>query len=255
MNAPLINTRPSAGPAVGYGSVAPLKNVAECLSVAQRIIDRPPGVDGLGMFFGPSGYGKSKASQYVQNKHQALYLEVFDFWTRKVFVESLLAELGVDKPRGSIADKMIQILRLLQDDPNRLLIVDEADKLVDKGMIELVRDIYKGARIPVLLVGEEKLPDKLKAYERCENRVTAYGMANPCDLEDARALARIYQRGLTIADDLLIHIMTETRGVASRVVTTLAEVGQAARANGVSEIDLSTYDGPIFTGRAPRRVR
>ena len=138
-----------------FGSVAPRKNVAECLAVAQRIIDRPPGVDGLGLFYGPSGYGKSKASQYVQNKTKALYIEVFDFWTRKVLVESLLAELGIDRPRGSIADMMRQILRLLQDDPNRLLIIDEADKLVDKNMIELVRDIYKGARIPVLLVGEE----------------------------------------------------------------------------------------------------
>ena len=236
-----------------FGSVAPLKNVAECLSVAQRIIDRPPGVDGLGLFYGPSGYGKSKASQYVQNKTKALYIEVFDFWTRKVLVESLLAELGIDRPRGSIADMMRQILRLLQDDPNRLLIIDEADKLVDKNMIELVRDIYKGARIPVLLVGEEKLPDKLKQYERCENRVTAFGMANPCDLSDAQSLVRIYQRGLTINDDLLGHIITETRGVTSRIVTTLAEVGQWAKARQLSSVDLATYDGAIFTGRAPRR--
>lgn len=249
MNAPNVN--PVAG--AGYGSFAPLKNVAECLSVAQRIIDRPPGVDGLGMFFGPSGYGKSKASQYVQNKHQAIYLEVFEFWTRKVFVDSLLAELGVDRPRGSIADKMLHALRLLQDDPNRLLIVDEADKLVDKGMIELVRDIYKGARIPVLLVGEEKLPDKLKAYERCENRVTAYGMANPSDLDDVRLLARVYQPAIKIADDLLDHVRQQTSGVASRIVTTLAEIGQSARAAGLKEIDRAAYDGPVFTGRAPRR--
>lgn len=237
----------------GFGSVAPLKNVAECLAVAQKIIDRPPGVDGLGVFFGPSGYGKSKASQYVQNKFKALYIEVFDFWTKKVLVESILAELGVDKPKGSIADMMRQVLRLLQDDPNRLLIVDEADKLVDKGFIEYIRDIYKGARIPVLLVGEERLPEKLKAYERCENRVTAFGMANPCDLDDAQALASIYQRQLRIHDDLLGHIVRETNGVTSRVVTTLAEVGQFARTRQMSEITRDQYTGPIFTGRAPRR--
>lgn len=237
----------------GFGSVAPLKNVVECLAVAQKIIDRPAGVDGLGVFFGPSGFGKSKASQYVQNKHKALYIEVFDFWTRKVLVESILAELGVERPKGSIADMMRQILRLLQDDPNRLLIVDEADKLVDKGFIEYIRDIYKGARIPVLLVGEEKLPDKLKTYERCENRVSAFGMANPCDLGDAQALASIYQRQLRISDDLLSHIVKETSGVTSRVVTTLAEVGQFARTHQLSDIALEQYHGAIFTGRAPRR--
>ncbi len=235
------------------GSLAPLKNVAICLDVAQRIIDQPNGVDRLGLFYGPSGYGKSKASQYVQNKKDAIYLEVFDFWTRRLFVESLLSELGVDRPRGTIASMMMDALRLLRDDPDRLLIIDEADKIVDKGFIELVRDIYKGAKIPVLLVGEELLPTKLAAYERCSNRVTAYGLANACDLDDARTLAHVYHPQLDIADDLLAHIVKETRGVASRIVTTLADVNQFARARQIAEIGLSNYSGAIFTGRAPSR--
>jgi DNA transposition AAA+ family ATPase len=249
MNIQVQNVNP------GFGSVAPLKNVAECYSVAQQIINRPPGVDGLGLFYGRSGYGKSKASQYVQNKCGAIYLEVFDFWSKKTFVESLLAELNIDKPKGTIATMMQQALRLLQDDPNRLIIIDEADKLIDKNMIELVRDIYKGARVPVLLVGEENLPDKLARYERCENRVTAWGMANPSDLADAQALARIYHRSLTIEDDLLLHIVDRTKGVASRVVTTLAAVAEFAKAHQLTSVDLAKYDGAVFTGQAPRRGR
>lgn len=239
--------------AVNTGHIAPLKNVANCLDVAQRIVNRPIGVDGLGLFYGPSGYGKSKASQYVQNKFDAIYLEVFDFWTRKVFVEMLLRELYVEKPRGTVASMMQQSLSLLQDEPDRLLIIDEADKLVDKGFIELVRDLYKGAKIPVLLVGEELLPQKLKRYERCENRVTAYQMANPSDLEDAHTLARAYHPHLQLGDDLLTHIVAKTKGVSSRIVTTLAEVNQFAQANGITKISLAEYSGPIFTGQAPRR--
>lgn len=239
--------------AVNTGHIAPLKNVSNCLDVALRIINRPIGVDGLGLFYGRSGYGKSKASTYVQNKCDAIYLEVFDFWTRKVFVENLLIELGIDKPSGTVASMMQQALSMLQDEPNRLLIIDEADKLVDKGFIELVRDVYKGAKIPVLLVGEEQLPEKLKRYERCENRVTAYQMANPSDLDDARVLANVYHRKLTVADDLLERIVEQTRGVASRIVTTLAEVNQFAVAHGISEISRAEYTGAVFTGQAPRR--
>lgn len=239
----------------GFGTIAPLKNLMTAYGVAQRIIDRPAGVDGLGLFYGPSGYGKSKASIYVQNKTNAIYLEVFDYWTKRKFCQALLTELGVDKARGTVADMMDHALRLLQDDPNRLMIIDEADKLVDKGMIELVRDIYKGARIPVLLVGEEKLPEKLKAYERCENRVTAYGMANPSDLDDARALAKVFHPKLIFGDDLLAEVVRQTRGVASRVVTSLAEIGQFARAGGLSEVGLNDYTGSYFTGQAPRRAR
>ena len=243
------------GPIDKAGAIAPLKNVAACLDVAQKTIDQPPGVDRLGMFFGPSGYGKSRGSMYLQNKVQAIYLEVFDFWTRKVFVESLLIELGVVSPRGTIAAMMTQALRLLRDDPNRLLIIDEADKLVDKGFIELVRDIYKGARIPVLLVGEELLPNKLKAYERCDNRVAAWGMANPCDLDDARVLARTYQPRIAIADDLLDHIVTQTKGVASRIVASLNEVAQFAMVHRIERVELRGYTGTIITGQAPVRSR
>lgn len=248
-----MNLNVNTGP--GYGTIAPLKNVAAAYSVAQRIIDRPAGVDGLGLFYGPSGYGKSKASTYVQNKTNAIYLEVFDFWTKRTFCESLLSELGVDRPRGTIATMMLEILRRLQDDPNRLLIIDEADKLVDKNMIELVRDLYKGARIPVLLVGEEQLPDKLARYERCENRVTSYGMANPSDLDDARALGAIYHRQLRFSDDLLEEVVKKTRGVASRIVTSLAEISQFARTNALTEVALKDYTGTYFTGQAPRRAR
>jgi len=235
------------------GSYAPLKNVAACLGVANSIINRPPGVDGLGVFFGPSGYGKSKASLFVQHKKNALYLEVFDFWTRKTFVEALLGELNVINPRGSVAAMMSQAIRLLKDTPNQLLIVDEADKLVDKHMIELVRDLEKGAKIPILLVGEELLPQKLARYERCENRVAAYGMAEPCDVADASVLGRQYHPALGIADDLLTEIVAETQGNARRIVNTLARVAEYCLENGLQSIDRANYAGTIFTGRAPRR--
>jgi DNA transposition AAA+ family ATPase len=235
------------------GSYAPLKNVAACLGVANSIINRPPGVDGLGVFFGPSGYGKSKASLFVQHKKNALYLEVFDFWTRKSFIEALLGELNVINPRGTVATMMSQAIRLLRDTPNQLLIVDEADKLVDKHMIELVRDLEKGAKIPILLVGEELLPQKLARYERCENRVAAYGMAEPCDVADAAVLGRQYHPDLSIAEDLLGAIVAETQGNARRIVNTLAQVAEFCRQNGLQSIDRAHYTGAIFTGRAPRR--
>lgn len=245
----------NVNPPIGFGTVAPLKNVATAYDVALQIINRPAGVDGLGLFYGYSGLGKSKASTFVQNKTNAIYIEVFDYWTRRKFCQAVLLELGVDKFRGTVADMMDQILRLLQDDPNRLMIIDEADKLIDKGMIELVRDIYKGAKIPVLLVGEERLPDKLAAYERCENRVSAHGMANPADLDDARALARIYQRHLTVHDDLLADVVNKTKGNTSRIVTTLAKIAEFCRSAAATEISLKDYTGQIFTGVAPRRTR
>lgn len=235
------------------GSVAPLKNVAACLTLVDALIHRPKHLPSIGVFSGFSGYGKSVAAQYAWNKTGALFIEVFDFWSRKKFCQAILAELGVARPRGTIGDMMDEIIARLGDDPARPLIIDEADKLVDKGMIELVRDINKAAQIPVLLVGEELLPAKLEAHERVHNRVLDWVLAQPCDAEDTHVLARFLYPNLAIADELLDAIREQTGGKARRIATTLNEAAVFARNAGIETLDVGNYEGRIFTGETPKR--
>jgi DNA transposition AAA+ family ATPase len=237
------------------GSVAPLKNVASCLALVEALVHRPAHLPSIGVFSGFSGYGKTMAAQYCWNRTGALFIEVFDFWTRKKFCQALLAELGVARPRGTIGDMMDDIIARLGDDPARPVIIDEADKLVDKGMIELIRDINKAAQVPVLLVGEELLPQKLEAHERVHNRVLDWVLAQPCDLDDARALARFLYPQLAIADELLDTIRARTGGKARRIATTLNEAASFARNQGLTELTSGNYRGRVFTGETPRRFK
>jgi DNA transposition AAA+ family ATPase len=236
------------------GSVAPLKNVAACLALVDTLITRPAHLPSIGVFSGFSGYGKTMAAQYCWNASGALFVEVFDFWTRKKFCQALLAELGVARPRGTIGDMMDEIIARLGDDPARPVIIDEADKLVDKGMIELVRDINKAAQVPILLVGEELLPQKLETYERVHNRVLDWVLAQPCDLEDTRCLAAFLYPALSFTDGLLDRIRVETGGKARRIATTLNAADQFARTHGLEGLDEKTYRGRVFTGETPKRV-
>lgn len=237
------------------GSVAPLKNVASCLALVDALIHRPAHLPSIGVFSGFSGYGKTMAAQYCWNRTGALFVEVFDFWTRKKFCQAILAELGVARPRGTIGDMMDEIIARLGDDPARPVIIDEADKLVDKGMIELVRDLNKAAQVPVLLVGEELLPQKLETYERVHNRVLDWVLAQPCDLDDARALASFLYPDLTISDALLDSIRERTGGKARRIATTLNSAASFAANSGLQALDIENYRGRIFTGETPKRFQ
>lgn len=234
-------------------SIAPLRNVVALMTMTDMLANRPAGLSGLGLFSGPSGFGKSVASQYVMNKANARYVEVRDFWTKKTFCEALLHELGVDRPRGTIASMMTEIIDIMGDDPRRPLIIDEADKLVDKHMIELVRDIHETTGVPIVLVGEEKLPSKVATYERVDNRVLGRVLAERCNEADAQHLARIRCPGLTLAPDLLTHIVKVTNGNARRIATTLHNVKVFALNEGLKALDLATYRGGVFTGEAPKR--
>ncbi len=234
------------------GSLAPLKNVAGFMALVTKLQRRGPHLPNLGVMYGHSGLGKSYASIYAQNKTRAIRVEVGESWNRKTFVRAILLECGVANPKGATADLVGEAIGLLGDEPNRPLIVDEADKLVDKGLIEIVREISEASQVPVLLIGEELLPQKLARVERVHNRVLDWYGAEPCDLADCKLLAQIFLGGAKISDELLETVRVKGEGRARRVVVTLSGMAEWARNSGVREIDVKTYSGAVFTGEAPR---
>lgn len=233
------------------GGQVPLKNVANFMALTMRLIEREPHLPGFGVCHGPSGYGKTYASIFAQNKTRAVRVEVGESWTRKTFLKALLFELGV-QARGTISDMADQAKATLGDDPRRPLIVDEADKLVDKGMVELLREIGDVAGCPVILIGEERLPAKLVQHECVHNRVLDWMPAQPCDLDDAAALAAALCPRITVAPDLLDDIRKQSDGRARRIVVNLARVTELARNRGLSTIDRAAWGGTaFFTSKAP----
>lgn len=240
-------------------SVAPLKNVAALMTLIATLQNRPMGLPGLGVGAGPSGFGKTIASQYAQNRLGAIYIEHRSYWTAKTFCEYLLVELGNTRPRGTIAKMMTEIIERIGDsDPNRPLIIDEADKLVDRKNIELVRDIYETTQSSIILVGEELLPQKLVEYERVHNRVLDWVLFQPCDAEDTQQLADLICPKLSITADLLEALRKETGGRARRIATTLHDVARVARNTGLDAIDLQSFrsrGGRIFEGDAPNPLK
>ncbi|MBY6244114.1 AAA family ATPase [Methylosinus sp. Sm6] len=231
---------------------AALKNVSGFYAQVLKLQSRKPALPNLGVMHGPSGYGKSYASIYAQIRTRAIRVEVGESWSRKKLVAAILREGGVAEPRGDTAALVEQAISLLAEEPTRPLFIDEADKLVDKGMIELVRELAQHSQAPVLLIGEEMLPQKLARYERVHNRVLDWFGVDPCDLDDCKKLAEIFLRGVAIDDDLLEDIRIKGDGRARRIVVSLNDANEWARNAGVKALDKKTYSGVIYTGEAPR---
>lgn len=244
----MSNTQSSAP----HGPV-PIKNVASFLSMTMRLVDRAPHLPGFGVCHAPSGYGKTYASIFAQNKTRAIRVEVGDSWTRRTLLRGILREFGENiRDRVPIADMAERAIACLGDDPRRPLIVDEADKLVDKGMIEIVRELQESSGAPVILIGEEKLPAKLLTVERMHNRVLDWFPAQPCDLDDARELARAFAPRVKINDDLLSAIRTQSGGRARRIVVNLAHAAEVARNKNLTSLNLEAWGGDsFFTGEPP----
>ncbi len=168
---------------------------------------------------------------------------------------SILKEVGVQAPRGTITDMIEQAVQVLAADRRRPLIVDEAHHVAHKRFVDLLRELHDKSLAPVILIGEETLPRQLEAFERVHNRMLDWVPAQPCDEGDFGRLAKVYCPGLTIADDLVKAIMAATRGNTRRIVVNLAAAAEAAAAAGVTTVDLAAMGGAgaLIGSSAPSR--
>lgn len=230
----------------------PLKNVASFVHLAMRLVDRDPRVPGIGVFYGPSGYGKTEASIYAGNKTRALRIEMGVSWTRKILLESILFELEAPARNKETAAQMTaRIKQLLAEDRRRLLIIDEAGFLFRGRHYEAIREIQKATDSPILLIGEEKLSDEIREIENFSNLVLNWVAAQPCDIADTQALAAAFCPGLILDGDLLGEIRAQSQGRARRIVTNLNDIREVARNRGLQRIGLGDWTDGYYTGEAP----
>jgi DNA transposition AAA+ family ATPase len=234
-------------------TIAPLRNVAALAELVQRVVHRTPGLPGMATFHGFSGYGKTFAAIYAANKFRAYHVQVKSVWTRKKLAQAVLAEMGI-QPASTIPDMIDQIGQQLSLS-GRPLIIDEADFLVAKGMIEVVRDIYESSQSAIILIGEEGLPTALRRWERVHGRMLDWVPAQAAAQSDARHLAHLYCRGIELTDDLLIALHEASGGSIRRICVSLDKVREQAETAGLTRMTRADFKGEFFTGAAPASRR
>ncbi|RJE87110.1 AAA family ATPase [Paracoccus onubensis] len=238
-----------------YNNVAPLRNVGALVELIARVQNRGFGLPGMATFYGPSGYGKTTAAVYAANRYNAYSVQVKSAWTAKKLCSAILQDLGL-APARTIADMIDQVSDEIAKS-GRPLIIDEADHLVSRNMIEIVRDIYESSGATIILIGEELLPQKLQKWERVHGRMLDWVGAQPGDLNDVRHLAKLYCGGITLDEEVQALLLKESNASIRRISINLDRIREIALTKGLSRITRKDVpkDG-FFTGHAPapRRI-
>lgn len=224
--------------------IQPLRNVASLVKLIKEVQTRQFGLPGIGVFFGYPGYGKTYAAIHCTVALDAIHISVQKLWTKKTLLDQILRELGVS-PKKTLAEMMMQACEHLAI-AGRPLLIDEADYAVSRGLIEVIRDLHDGSEVPVILIGMEELPQKLRKWELIDSRIMGYVPAEPATLKDAQFLARIYAPDVQIGDDLLAHIIERNTGNVRRTVTDLAYVQRRSATLDLQEISLDDWGNASF---------
>jgi|TARA_A100001391_G_scaffold50885_1_gene30984 DNA transposition AAA+ family ATPase len=237
---------------MNVNKAAPLKNVAAFSTLIRKVVDRRLDLPGLACFFGASGLGKTKAAIKGANMYRAAYVECGQFTTARSLLASILRELGVANPRGTVTDMIDECVRIMISDVHRPVIVDEAHHIAHKKFVDLLRELHDKSQAPVILIGEETLPKQLEAFERVHNRMLDWVPAVPCDLEDFRHLSALCC-SVAVKSDLAEAILAGTHGNTRRIVVNLSKVDDIARQKGITEVSLDDFGGrqAVIGGKAP----
>ncbi|MBF7683944.1 ATP-binding protein [Acinetobacter sp. B5B] len=236
------------------GGLANIRNIAQCYEAVERTLKRNPLLPGISAFYGPSGFGKSTAANYVATKTNAFYVQVKSTYTKKAFAEAVLREMSIPIPKTLSEQMELASAELAKS--GRPLIIDEFDHLLTGNKVEIVRDLYEASQGTFLIIGEELLARKLEKWERFHGRVLNWVPALASDLNDVMALVAIYAPSIEIDLAVLESLVAVVRGSTRRVSTNLEMLHEYALDEGVAHVTLENLGRVLphgfVTGESPK---
>ena len=235
-------------------SIAQIRNISQCYEAVKRTMERNPLLPGISAFYGPSGFGKSTAANFVATKTNAFYVQVKSTYTKKAFLQALLREMSIPYP--ATLSEMMELATSELAKSGRPLIIDEFDHLVQGNKVEIIRDLYEGRQGTFLIIGEEMLARKLEKWERFHGRILNWVPALPADINDVTLLASIYAPKIEIDEPVLEQLLAQVRGSTRRVSTNLEMLNEKALEAGTPHITKHVLkelllDG-FVTGESPK---
>lgn len=243
----LIKARP-------IGGIAPIATLDVVQATLVQLEQRRQGIPGIGVLYGPSGWGKTFATNSLANEARAYYVQMLSAWRSKDLLTKILAEMGLTHKSGTVS-KLLDMVTEQLSASRRTLIIDEFDHAAKSDiLIELTRDIYEGSQGSLLLVGEELLPRRLENWERFHSRVSAWAPAQRVSFDDAVKLTPIYCPDVEPTSDVLDKLVTLSKGSVRRVVTCLTAIHQHSQLYGLDQIGMAELAKIALPGdRAPER--
>ena len=133
----------------------------------------------LGIIVGKSGQGKTHALKKYAKLPRVAYIECDDTMACRDLVEAIETQLGMPKAiGGTIWSRVNRIREFFNVNEGYLLIIDEADKLINKytqKKMEILRGIFDQSDVGIVIAGEPRLETEIKgSLARFANRMDFY---------------------------------------------------------------------------------
>ncbi len=238
--------------------ILPVENVARLKAAGDALIQREPGLPGMGLIYGPTGYGKTTAATWFFNQCNGVYVRAMSLWSPKVMLQKIAFELEIDI-KGRNNGEMVEAIILRLAETGRPLFIDEADYIIEsKRLTNTLRDIHDLSTVPVILIGMHGIEKRIKGNPQFTGRIAQWVKFEGINFNDAQLLANGLAE-VVISDDLLTMLhkaaspkREKTGAEVRRFVVGLGRIEQYAKSRGLDTIGAAQWPQgtEFFMGQA-----
>lgn len=214
-------------------------NVTAFLAGVSALENRGAGEACMALVSASPGFGKTRCGEfYASQLADAVFIRVKQGATSKWILTDLVEELGEQAPAATTQKLFNQAFASLNRKP-RPIVLDEVEHTVDRDLaaLESIRDLSDLLEIPVILLGREFVPGKLRKHQQIWTRISAVIEFGPATADDVAKM--VDELCAFAADDaVLAKLHAESEGHMRPImngVANIERIGHRQRWEGKAE--------------------
>lgn len=222
------------------------ENYVSFIQALQAVEQRGAAEAGMMLVYGLPGSGKSQVVSRWASDAGAVFLRANVDWTPRYFLTELSKALELE-PRGSSSYLFTCLIDRLAGSMIPL-VVDEAEFTLpnNAAVLEKVRDFSDRAELTVVLIGMERIRQRIARHQQIFSRIAQVVEFKPATLADvSRACGQLAEVGMTAA--LMAEVHRISGGRMREALNVIAAIERIAKLNGLEEVDVPDLEGAALS--------
>ncbi|OLA78554.1 MAG: hypothetical protein BHW55_00945 [Candidatus Melainabacteria bacterium 35_41] len=209
------------------------KNVKRFTSLMEELKNLPPNIPKIALVYGEFGLGKSETIQWWSFKNNSVYVRAKQKMSPRWLLADIAEEIG-EEPFWHTSETFNLIKNYLIQNP-KTIIIDEADYLIEKNTIEILRDLHDRTGCPLVLVGMGNIDKKLRKYPHLIDRIYKSFRFEKYDIEDIKTIFEELSE-ISITEDGLEYLSTRADQFR-QIVKLINKIEKLAKTNEIEELN------------------
>jgi len=210
------------------------ENVRNVNALVKRLLQRPrTEVPGLAVVYGSTGYGKTRWSEITAFRNGWSYMRMNRLQKEKSFLIEVYRTLywhvysSEKLIKGSSARIEEECIKLLQDNPDTVLFIDEINHKIHKkewDILEIIRDFADKSHATLIMIGEQDTVDALTEYNpHFFARCSFFHKFKKNSYDDVKKIFEAVSE-VDVSEEVLIQLYNETSGDLRKFVSYIPDL-------------------------------